>query len=89
MSPEIALTELRGGLITTLWIAAPILLGVLIIGVLIGVIQAATQINEPTISFIAKTIGLTALLFAIGNMLLNHLVEYMIMLYQRIPQLIG
>jgi flagellar biosynthetic protein FliQ len=89
MSPEIALTELRGGLVTVLWLAGPILLSVLVVGVVIGVIQAATQINEPTIAFIAKAVALTAVLFATGSMLVAHLVEYTTMLFQRIPHLIG
>lgn len=89
MSPEIALTELRGGLVTVLWIGGPILLSILIVGVVIGVVQAATQLNEPTIAFIAKAITLTAVLFALGSMLMAHLVEYTTMLFQRIPHLIG
>ena len=89
MSPEIALTELRGGLVTVLWLAGPILLAVLVVGVVIGVVPAATQINEPTIAFIAKSIALTAVLFATGSMLMAHLVEYTTMLFQRIPHLIG
>ncbi|MCC5097894.1 flagellar biosynthetic protein FliQ [Xanthomonas campestris] len=89
MSPEIALTELRGGLVTVLWIAGPMLLAVLIVGVVIGVVQAATQLNEPTIGFVAKAVALTATLFATGSMLLGHLVEFTIELFQRIPHLIG
>jgi flagellar biosynthetic protein FliQ len=54
MSPELALTELRGGLITVLWVAGPLLLTVLVVGVVVGVVQAATQLNEPTIAFVAK-----------------------------------
>jgi len=89
MSPELALTELRGGLVTVLWIAGPLLLAMLLVGVVIGIFQAATQLNEPTIAFVAKVTALTAMLFATGSMLLAHLVEYTIMLFQRIPHLIG
>ena len=89
MCPELALTELRGGLVATLWIAGPLLLVVLVVGVVIGVIQAATQINEPTIAFVAKAAALTAALFALGSLLLGHLVEFTILLFQRIPHLIG
>ena len=64
MSPETALTELRGGLEIALWVGGPLLLVVLVVGVVIGVIQAATQLNEPTIAFVAKAIALTAALFA-------------------------
>lgn len=89
MSPELALTELRGGLVAVLWIAGPLLLVVLVVGVLVGIVQAATQLNEPTIAFIAKAAALTVALFALGNLLLGHIVEYTALLYQRIPHLIG
>ena len=89
MSPELAMTELRGGLMAVLWIAGPLLLTVLIVGVVVGIIQAATQLNEPTIAFIAKAAALTVALFALGNLLLGHIVEFTVMLYQRIPHLIG
>ncbi|MGN0857596.1 MAG: flagellar biosynthetic protein FliQ [Stenotrophomonas sp.] len=89
MSPELALTELRGGLVAVLWIAGPLLLVVLVVGVLVGIVQAATQLNEPTIAFIAKAAALTVALFALGNLLLGHIVEYTTLLYQRIPHLIG
>ena len=89
MSPELALTELRGGLVTTLWIAGPLLLAVLVTGVVVGVVQAATQLNEPTIAFVAKAIALTAALFATGSYLLGVLVEYTTALFQRLPHLIG
>jgi len=55
----------------------------------VGVIQAATQLNEPTIAFIAKAAALTAALFAIGNWLMGWLVDYTLTLFQRIPHLIG
>lgn len=89
MSPELALTELRGGLVAVIWIAGPLLLVVLVVGVVVGIIQAATQLNEPTIAFIAKAAALTVALFALGNLLLGHIVEFTTMLYQRIPHLIG
>ena len=89
MSPETALTELRGGLEIALWVGGPLLLVVLVVGVVIGVIQAATQLNEPTIAFVTKAIALTAAIFALGSFLLGSLVEYTTALFQRIPHLIG
>jgi len=89
MSPELALTELRAGLTMMLWIGGPLLLAVLVVGVVVGVVQAATQLNEPTIAFIAKAIALTAALFAIGSWLLVSLVDYTLTLFHRIPHLIG
>ncbi|RXR02641.1 flagellar biosynthetic protein FliQ [Pseudoxanthomonas composti] len=89
MTPELALTELRGGLIAAMWIAGPLLLSVLVVGVVVGVVQAATQLNEPTIGFIAKAVTLTAALFALGSFLLGYLTEFTIDLFHRIPHLIG
>ena len=51
--------------------------------------QAATQLNEPTIAFVAKAAALTAVLFALGSLLIGHLVEFTTLLFQRIPHLIG
>lgn len=89
MSPELALTELRRGLEIALWVGGPLLVAVLIVGVVVGILQAATQINEPTIAFIAKAVALTVALFATGSWLLGSLVDYTTALFQRIPHLIG
>lgn len=89
MTPELALTELRHGLEVALWVGGPLLLTVLVVGVLVGVLQAATQVNEPTIAFVAKAAALTAALFALGGFLLTYLVEFMVSLFHRIPHLIG
>ncbi|MDR6990849.1 flagellar biosynthetic protein FliQ [Luteimonas sp. 3794] len=89
MSPELALTELRRGLEVALWVGGPLLAVVLAVGVIVGVVQAATQINEPTIAFVAKAAALTAALFALGALLLGYLVDYTITLFRSIPHLIG
>lgn len=89
MTPELALTELRLGLQVALWVGGPLLVTVLVVGVVVGVLQAATQINEPTIAFVAKAAALTAALFALGAFLLGYLVEYTTTLFHRIPHLIG
>ena len=89
MTPELALTELRRGLEVALWVGGPLLLAMLAVGVVVGIIQAATQINEPTIAFVTKAIALTAALFALGSFLLAYLVDYTTALFQRIPHLIG
>ena len=89
MSPETALTELRAGLELALMVGGPLLLVVLAVGVTIGLAQAATQINEPTVAFVAKAIAIAAALAAMGSFLLGQLVDYTIALSQRIPQLVG
>ncbi len=89
MTPEVALTELRRGLEVALWVGGPLLATVLVVGVVVGVLQAATQVNEPTIAFVAKAVALTAALFALGAFLLGYLVDYTITLFHSIPHLIG
>lgn len=89
MSPETALDEIARGLQLALMLGAPPLLAVLAIGVLVGVVQAATQINEPTIAFVFKALTLVATLGLTGHFLMGRLVSFTADLFQRIPQLIG
>ena len=89
MTPETALTEIGRGLQMALLLGAPPLLGVLVVGVVIGIVQAATQLNEPTIGFVAKAVALTATLALTGHFLLGRLVAFTTDLFQRIPHLIG
>ena len=89
MTPETALTEIARGLQMALRLGAPLLLAVLVVGVVVGVLQAATQINEPTIAFVAKAVAMVATLALVGHFLLGRLVAFTTELYQRIPHLIG
>jgi flagellar biosynthetic protein FliQ len=89
MSPETALDELRKGLEAALVVGGPLLVVVLVVGVVVGVLQAATQVNEPTVAFVAKVVALTVALAAMGAFLIGSLVEYTVALFQRIPHLIG
>jgi flagellar biosynthetic protein FliQ len=76
-----------------LWIAmllsAPILLTALGIGLLIGIIQAATQIQEMTLSFIPKLLGVAAALVIAGPWMLNLITHWVTELLLGIPQLVG
>jgi flagellar biosynthetic protein FliQ len=89
MTPELALTEIGRGLQIALLLGAPPLLAVLAVGVVVGVIQAATQINEQTIAFVVKALALMATLALTGHFLLGRLVAFTTDLFQRIPHLIG
>ena len=66
-------------------IAGPLLLGILVVGVLIGIIQAATSVQEMTLSFIPKLIVLDLLLFFIGNWQIGVLVDHFQTLLMSIP----
>ena len=88
MTPEATLTILNNALWITVIVAAPLLLSVLIIGVLIGMLQAATQINEMTLSFIPKLIILFFTLLLAGPWMLKTLVNYVNNLIISIPSLL-
>ena len=77
----------------TLWmtilIAAPLLLSALTVGLIVGMFQAATQINEMTLSFIPKLGILVLALFVFGPWMLSNIVDFTRRLYMNIPQLLG
>lgn len=85
MTSEATITLLNNALWITVIVAAPILLAVLAIGVFIGMLQAATQINEMTLSFIPKLITLFLVLLIAGPWILKTLVNYTTTLYMGIP----
>ncbi|NGY06906.1 flagellar biosynthesis protein FliQ [Solimonas terrae] len=89
MSPETVLSIARDALWLTLLLASPLLLVALAVGVLVGVVQAATQINEMTLSFIPKLLGLAAVMIALGPWMLRTLLEYTRQLIESIPGLLG
>jgi flagellar biosynthetic protein FliQ len=73
----------------TLMLAAPMLLTGLLIGLLVGIFQAATQINEMTLSFIPKLMGAATTLVLLGPWMLKELVSYTRVLIESIPSLVG
>jgi flagellar biosynthetic protein FliQ len=89
MTPETVMTIGQRALEMAVVLAAPLLLTVLLIGLLVGVFQAATQINEMTLSFIPKLIGMAAALVIAGPWMLKQLISYTRMLFESIPTLIG
>ena len=89
MSPEMVVTIGRHALEMTLMLAAPLLLTALAVGLIVGIFQAATQINEMTLSFIPKLLAMFAALIICGPWILSLLIDYMQRLYQSIPNTIG
>ena len=67
----------REALIVTIMIAGPLLGGILLVGVVIGILQAATSIQEMTLSFIPKLIIVVAILFVLGGWQILTLVDYL------------
>ncbi|MFI4866679.1 MAG: flagellar biosynthesis protein FliQ [Steroidobacterales bacterium] len=89
MTPETVMTIAQRALEMTVMLAAPLLLVALLVGLLVGIFQAATQINEMTLSFIPKLIGMATALLIAGPWMLKQLVNYTRMLIESIPSLIG
>ena len=70
-------------------IAAPILLTALLVGFMISLFQAATQIQEPTLSFVPKMIAVAIALLVTGNWVLSELVTFTDQLFESLPRLLG
>ncbi len=77
------------GLYMLLLVAAPVLLTVLAVGVVVSVFQAATQINEATLSFVPKVIAAVVTLAVAGPWMLTQLVDYIQRTLQMIPTVVG
>ncbi|MFG6429268.1 flagellar biosynthesis protein FliQ [Roseateles sp. LYH14W] len=77
------------GLYMLMLVAAPILIVVLLVGTVISVIQAATQINEATLSFVPKVIAAVLTLMVAGPWMLTTLVEYIQRTLMTIPSVVG
>ena len=89
MSPEDVLTQGRAAIEVAVLLAAPLLLSALLAGLLIGLFQAATQINEMTLSFIPKVLAVAAALVLTGPWMLRVIVDYPRALILSIPQWVG
>jgi flagellar biosynthetic protein FliQ len=70
-------------------VAGPILLCGLVIGLIVSIFQAVTSIQEQSLSFIPKIVGVAAIIVLLGPWMLGQLVTYTQNLYQSIPQMIG
>ena len=73
----------------TLMLSAPLLLTALAVGLIVGIFQAATQINEMTLSFIPKLLAMAAILALTGPWMIRNLVEYSRGLIESIPGMVG
>ena len=89
MTPETVMTIGQRALEMALMLSAPLLLAALVIGLLVSVFQAATQINEMTLSFIPKLLGIAAAVVIAGPWMLKELIGYTRLRFQSIPSLIG
>jgi len=89
MTPEMVMSVGQRALEMTLLLAAPLLLVALVTGLVVGAFQAATQINEMTLSFIPKLIATATTLVLAGPWMLKLIVGYTRELFESIPMLIN
>jgi flagellar biosynthesis protein FliQ len=89
MDAQQVLAAGQQGLTMLLMVAAPVLLVVLAVGLVVSIFQAATQINEATLSFVPKIVAAAAVLAIAGPWMLATLVEYLQRVLQAIPSAVG
>lgn len=89
MTEDMVLQVGEDALLLIVYLAAPLLLSALFVGLLVGVLQAVTQIQEQTLSFIPKLMALVVALILMGPWLLQLWITFTQELYMQIPSLIG
>ena len=87
MTPEAVMSMTYQALKVALFMAGPLLLVTLIVGLVISIFQAATQINEMTLSFIPKLLAIGVTLVLLGPWLISIMVDYIQTLFASIPGL--
>ena len=70
-------------------LAAPVLVTALVVGFAVSLFQSVTQIQEATLSFVPKALGIGVALLVSGNWMLHELVSFTTGLFEQIPQLLG
>jgi flagellar biosynthesis protein FliQ len=88
MNPQMVLTAGQEALYLLLMVSAPILVVVLVVGLLVSLFQAVTQIHEATLSFVPKLLAAVAVFTVAGPWMLNILVEYIRRTIESIPSLV-
>ncbi len=89
MTPTAVIEIGRGAVELTLLISAPLFLAALVTGLVISVFQAATQINESTLSFVPKLVAIFVTLILAGPWMITLMTDYMRRLFESIPGIIG
>jgi flagellar biosynthetic protein FliQ len=89
MTPESVMTLGRQALELTIIVSAPVLLTALIIGLLVSIFQAATQINEQTLTFIPKLVGMFVVIIIAGPWMVGMMVDFIQRLFSNIPWMVG
>ena len=89
MTPETVMEVGRQALVVVLLVSAPLLLAALVTGLIISIFQAATQINESTLSFVPKLVVIFGVLIIAGPWMITTMTDYTRRLFEAIPGMIG
>ena len=89
MTPTTVIDIGRQAMEVLLLVSAPLFIAALVTGLLVSIFQAATQINEATLSFVPKLLVIFVTLIVTGPWMLTMLTDYMRRLYESIPSVIG
>jgi flagellar biosynthetic protein FliQ len=89
MTPETVMMIGKQALEVTVMVSAPLLLAALLTGLIVSVFQAATQINEMTLSFIPKLLAMFVAMIVAGPWMLTVMVDYMRNLFASLPGMVG
>ncbi|MFH1987516.1 MAG: flagellar biosynthesis protein FliQ [Pseudomonadota bacterium] len=89
MTPGVVMEIGRQAIEVTLVLAAPMLLSALVVGLIVSIFQAATQLNEATLQFVPKLVVMFMVLILVGPWMLEYMIDYIQRLFESIPQLIG
>ena len=89
MTPETFMTQARLAMETLLMVAGPLLLVALVVGLVVSIFQAATQINETTLSFIPKLVGIFLAIVIAGPWMLIVMLDFMRRSITGIPGMVG
>lgn len=90
MTPDTVIDVGRDALVMTVMLSAPLLLAALVTGLVIGLFQAATQINEQTLSFIPKLLAMVVVLLATGPWILSTMLNYTSeLIVNVVPRVVG
>lgn len=89
MTPQTVMEIARQAIITALMVAGPLLAVALVVGLIVSIFQAATQINEATLSFIPRLVAMFTTLIVAGPWMLQVLIDFIRRTIESIPTLIG
>jgi flagellar biosynthetic protein FliQ len=79
---------LREGILQVIFLASPLLLTALVVGLVVAILQATTSIQEQTLTFVPKVIAILLVLSFLGGWMFTNLGDYTVRLFQMIPEMV-